>query len=136
METAEAIPLVFLAHFHESRLKETQELVERSTNPDYEYFRARNNNPALSAEMAESYRRVNALQSELDRIYLQMTVQWTRTQIDDCVRMVDLSLNQAVISRWVRAYRAVNDLNTQKLYIRTQNDFLRARIEREKAIKR
>jgi hypothetical protein len=136
MDSSDATALVFLAHFQESRLKETKQQVESTDTRDCDYLRVSMNNPLLSAEMDKHRRAMTQHQNDLDRLFVQTNTTWTQKMIAEFIHGLELYQDQPTVSRWIRAWKAVNDLSTQILYIRTQNEELRKRATETKRVKK
>jgi hypothetical protein len=124
MDATESMPLAFLAHFQESRLKEMRNLVECTDTPDLEYLQVTSNNPRLTEEMDRQYRRFLDAQNRLDRAFVESYTTWTPAQVNDFVHCLELYQNQTVVSRWVNAHKAVADLSTQIMYLKSENESL------------
>jgi hypothetical protein len=95
--SADSTALTFLAHFEESRLRETQKLIQSTDTADCHYVCTTSNNPLLTMEMERHRRAAMYQQNKLDQLWMQRNTIWSPEQIANIIRFFEMYQNQATI---------------------------------------
>lgn len=131
MEQADEVPLVFMAHFQQSRMEEIESLVEITDGPELQRLAQSHFHPSVRAVIAELEARNRELQAIYDRVVLK-AIGRDRGLGDMDPKWLDAWENQDEITKYNACKSELEFLKSRTEDLRAMNVKIRQRIEFEK----
>ena len=131
MEQPDAVPLVFLAHFQQARLREVENLVKLTEGPEYHNFARTQCDPRVQSYIAALQEKNNELQQAYDRLALTAFLQ-PGQKADVYLNWLDVWQNQDEVTSYYANLRELEYVRAMTEDIRMENTQMKAEISQLK----